>query len=249
MQLKKGEVKMGSMELKGGTRVFTADSKGVGKVSRFVLDPATHEVTHIVVQKGWLFSEDKAVPFEMVQAAEEDIVVLSENISRFRQLPPFEETHYIGASEADVSRGGSPRDMAAQPEQSGGAHHDTTVEEDISQEGARRHGTTPSYYSYPPRRFMGYPAMGTTRNIPAHTIPLNEGTEVISSDGEHVGSIESLFVASDSNKATYFVVSQGLFFKRRKLIPAPWVETVEEDQVELTVSSKQLEELPAYEPE
>ena len=186
---------MGKMELKEATRVFTSDGKEVGRINRFVLDPATNEVTHIVVQKGWLFSEDKAVPFEMVNVATEDMMVLSENIHSFNQLPPFEAIHYIRAHEADV----------------------------------------------------GWPRRETTRNIPEHTIPLKEGTDVMSSDGEHVGDIERLFVASDSNKATHFVISQGVFFKDRKLIPTHWVKSVEEDKVELAVLPKLLEDLPRYE--
>ena len=247
---------MGKMELKEGTRVFASDGKEVGRIRRFVINPATNEVTHIVVQKGWLISEDRVVPFEMVNTATEDMVVLSENTHTFKQLPPFEETHYSAAPEADVSRGGVPRHAVEQPERSDKQHHDQTVEADVSQGGAPRYGTMPSDYRYRPYRHVGDPVgvygpppMETVRNIPAYTIPLKEGTDVISSTGEHVGDIERLVVAADSNKATHFVISQGLLFKDRKLIPAHWVRTVDEDKVELAVSSKRLEGLPAYEPQ
>ena len=240
---------MGKMELKEGTRVFASDGKEVGRIRRFVINPATNEVTHIVVQKGWLISEDRVVPFEMVNTATEHTVVLSENMHTFKQLPPFEETHYSAAPEADVSRGGSPRHTVEKPERSEEPHHDQIVEADVSQGGAPRYGAVPSYYSYPPHRYVGYPLMELTRNIPEHTIPLREGTDVISFDGEHIGDIERLFVAADSNRATHFVISQGLVFKDRKLIPAHWVRTVDEDKVELAVSSKRLEDLPAYEPQ
>jgi uncharacterized protein YrrD len=214
------------VELKEGTSVVTAGGEEIGKINRFVLDPATNEVTHLVVQKGWLFAEDKVVPFELVSSATEDKVVLHEDIENLDELPPFEETHFIRAQEADVSRGGSPR-----------------------------MGRHPAYYWYPPSGYVGYPVgfygwppMETIRNIPGDTIPLKEGTDVISSDGEHVGDIERLFVETDSNKATHFVISQGLF-KDRKLIPAHWVRTVEEEKVQLVVSSEFLESLPAYEPD
>jgi uncharacterized protein YrrD len=245
---------MGRMELKEGTVVFTSGGKEVGRINRFILDPATHEVTHIVVQKGWLFSEDKVVPFEMVRSATDDKVLLSENIDSFDQLPPFEETHYIRAREADVSRGGNPRYGIQEPSHSEATHSDETVEADVSRGGSPRSRDMPAYYWYPPLGYVGYPVgfygwppIETTRNIPGHTIPLKEGTDVISSDGEHVGDIDRLFVASDSNTATHFVISQGMFFKERKLIPNHWIKGVEEHKVKLAVSSKQLEELPAYE--
>ena len=46
-----------SMELREGVGVFMSDNKQVGKINRFILDPETNEVTHVVVQKGWLLLE------------------------------------------------------------------------------------------------------------------------------------------------------------------------------------------------
>lgn len=249
---------MDNMELKEGTSVFTTGGKEVGKINRFVLDPATNEVTHIVVQKGWLFSEDKVVPFNMVDSATEDKVMLNENMESFDQLPPFEEAHYIKAREADVSRGGKPRcrmEEGSQATPLDETDREETIEADVSRGGRPRTSYNPAYYWYPPHGYIGYPVgfygwppMETVRNIPGNTIPLKEGTDVMSSDGEHVGDIERIFVEADSNKITHFVISQG-FFKDHKLIPAHWARTVEEDKVQLVVSSELLQDLPAYEAE
>jgi uncharacterized protein YrrD len=89
--------------------------------------------------------------------------------------------------------------------------------------------------------------METVRNIPEDTIPLREGTDVMSSDSEHVGDIERLLITPDTNKVTHFVISQGVFFKDRKLVPAHWVRAVEEGKVHLSVPSRLLEQLPSYE--
>ena len=216
------------MELKEGTSVFTASGEEVGRINRFVLDPATNEVTHIVVQKGWLLPEDKVVPLAMVSSATEDRVVLNENIGDFDELPPFEETHYVELTEDDTSRAERP------------PYH-----------------YAPAYYLYPPAGYIGYPAHGlgyygwppvqTVQNIPGNTIPLKEGSNVISSDDEHVGDVERLFVDPDSNRATHFLISQGVLFKEQKLVPADWVRSVEEDKVRLAVPSRLLERLPDYE--
>lgn len=215
------------MELKEGTDVMTASGEQVGKVNRFVLDPATNEVTHVVVQKGWLFPEDRVVPLAMISTATEERVELNQRIEDLDQLPPFEETHYVELNEADIP----PRGPAIY-----------------------RHA--PSYYWYPPSGYIGYPALGpgyyglppleTTRNIPADTVPLQEGADVMSSDGEHVGNVERLFVDAESNKATHFLISEGLLFKEHKLVPAHWIRSVEENQVQLTVPARLLERLPAY---
>ncbi len=215
------------MELKEGTSVFTLSGEEVGKINRFVLDPATNEVTHIVVQKGWLLPEDKVVPIAMVSTATEERVELNQKIDDPDQLPPFEETHFV-----------------------------EVTEKDISSTGPSTYRYAPAYYWYPPSGYIGYPAFGpgyygwppveTTRNIPADTIPLKEGADVISSDGEHVGDVERLFVNAESNKATHFLISEGLLFKERKLVPAHWIRSVEENKVNLAVPSRLLERLPAY---
>lgn len=222
--------KMFKVELKEGTSVFTADDKEVGKINRFILDPQMNEVTHVVVQKGWLLPEDKVVPFEMVDSATEDKVVLNEDIRDFDELPPFEETHYVRVDEEGVNN--QVRDDAA------------------------KYRTTPGYYWYPPHGFVGFPAYGlsyytwprmeTQQNIPANTVPLKEGTNVMSSDDEHVGDIERLLVDPDSNQVTHFVISKGLFFKDHKLVPANWISSATEDEVRLTVSSRVLERIPSY---
>jgi len=216
------------LELKEGTSVFTAGGEEVGKINRVILDPATNKVTHVVVQKGWLFTEDKVVQIDMIGSATEDKVLLQENAGEFDKLPAFEETHYIGLGEEDYRQGGH-------------LPHSRYV---------------PGYYWYPPSGYIGYPGYGpgfyggqpmvTTRNIPEDTIPIREGTNVMSSDDEHVGDVERIFVDSDSNQATHFVISQGLLFKDRKLVPVHWVTSVEEDQVHLSVNSRLLERLPSY---
>lgn len=218
------------VELKEGTSVYTSGGEEVGKINRFVLNPQTNEVTHIVVQRGWLLSEDKVVPIDMVRSATEDRVELNEDVQEFDELPPFEETHYVRMDEDRAS----PQGTTAYP----------------------TFRATPGYYWYPPHGYLGYPAFGlgypaqplteTQQNIPSNTVPLEESTKVKSSNGEHVGDVERLLVDTNSNKATHFVISQGLFFKDRKLVPVTWIGSVTEDEVRLTVSSKVLEQLPSY---
>ncbi len=214
-------------QIKEGASVFTSNGKEVGKINRFVLDPATNEVTHIVVQKGWLLPEDKVIPIAMIDTATDERVVLNEKIDDFDQLPPFEETHYVELTDTDRNS-----------------------------TGPATYRYAPAYYWYPSSLNVGYPGFGmtpygwppveVTRNIPADTIPLKEGSNVISSDGKHVGDVERLFVNVETNKAIHFLISQGLLFKDRKLVPAHWIKSVEENKVHLSVPSSLLERLPSY---
>ena len=216
------------MELREGVGVFTPAGDEVGRVNRFVLDPVTNEVTHIVVQKGWLLPEDKVLPFKMVSTATDERVMLSEEFGDFDKLPPFEETQFVRAADEEP---GDPM-PGADP----------------------IYRYAPSYYWYPAPGFPGpgvghyfWPRGETKRNIPEDTVPLKEGANVVSSDGKHIGDVERLFLEGGSNQVTHFLISQGVLFKDRKLVPARWMRSVEEDTVHLVVSSQLLERLPSYE--
>ena len=219
------------MELREGVGVFMSDGKQAGKIKRFVLDPATNEITHIVVQKGWLSPDEKVVPMQMVRSIADDKVILNEDVGDFDRLPSFEEKYFVAVDE--------------------GAHRSDYPTYEIF----------PAYYSYPPQGYGGYggypaTALGvyfwqpveTKRNIPEDAVSLKEGANIISSNGEHVGDIERLFVETDTNKVTHFVITQGILFKERKIVPVQWVKSVGEDKVYLLVSSQLLERLPPYEP-
>src|SRR5215216_1803410 len=142
------------MELKEGMGVFTPGGEEVGRVNRFILDPATNEVTHIVIEKGWLLPEDKVVPFDMVTSATGEKVVLSEEIGDFDALPPFEETHFVRATDHD------PNDPSPTP--------------------ATEYPYTPAYYWYPAQSDLAFPGVGLApyawpsdekkRNIPEDTV-------------------------------------------------------------------------------
>jgi hypothetical protein len=174
----------------------------------------------------------------MIRSATEDKLVLNEEADNFDELPPFEESHYIQPQAADLAPG-EQRNRVGQG--------------DIGRPIAPGPAFAPAYYWYPPYGYLGnpvgyygWPPMVTQRNIPEDTIPLKEGTDVMSSDDKHVGDVERLFIESGSNKVTHFVISQGLLFKDRKLVPAHWVRSVDEDKVHLVVASELLERLPSY---
>ncbi len=217
------------MEFKQGTKVYTYDGKDVGSVDRVVLNPKTKEVTHIVVRKGFLFSEDKIVPLSLVASATDESVKLRQDAGKLNDLPPFEETHYVGLNEEETRTAAYPAGLAA-----------------------------PFYWYAPTGGWMGYPDYGdsyaypppypseTTQNIPDNTVALREGADVISADGKHVGSVKRIFTKSGSDRATHFLISEGLFFKEQKLVPIGWISDVQEDEVHLNVGAKLLNEVPEF---
>ncbi len=217
------------MQLKEGAAVVTADGKDVGTVDRVVLDPGSKKVTHLVVRQGFLFTEDKILPIDLVAQGDEDRVILRVEGDDLGELPPFEETHYIQAGEERVS-----------------APYPTPYVMPVywyPPVGTTRWGYPyPDYPGYTGTTLPSY-AVEVEQNIPEGTVALAEGARVYSADGEHVGAVERVFFDPDSHKATHFMISEGLLFKERKLVPVAWTRSIGEDEVYLVVGSRLLDRL------
>jgi uncharacterized protein YrrD len=215
------------VQFREGTNVFTSEGQKVGEVDRVVIDPETKEVTHVVVQKGFLLTTDKVVPVSLIGAATEDRVTLREDAGDLEALPEFEVKYYVPIGEAEMHRKLEP-------------------------------GYVPSFYLYPPAGVSwwntpgGYPippyVVETERHVPEGTVPLREGAEVVSIDGDHVGDVEAVLTDPEEDRATHLLISQGLLLKENKLVPTTWVSTVLEDEVHLMVGSDLLKRLAEYNP-
>ncbi len=220
------------MEFKSNALVVTADGQDVGRVDRLVLNPQTRRITHIVVRQGFLLTEDKLIPVGMVASTNEDHVMLKATADRLGELEPFEETHYAPLTPEEQALAGY----------SGSAY-------------------PPPLYYYPPALLSGfaYPAdlfdpvpvtqakeAGTERNTPPGTIALQEGARVLGVNEEEVGAVERVISDDHTRRITHLVLSQGLIFKQRKLIPITWVQIIHEDVVRLNVSTHMIDNLPEY---
>ena len=212
------------MRLVKGADVYSSQGERLGTLNRVIIDPNSREVTHIVIEKGLLFTTNKVVSIDRVNKENEDRIVLTPVAQDLEQLDDFEESHYVNLDDTDYP--GS--------------------------------DVTTSFW-YPPVDYawwrsgvsLGTPpmpvyAVRTTQNIPEGTVALEEGAQVVSADNKDVGNIEQLVVDSQDNRITHFVVSAGLLFKERKLIPVTWISTIGEQKVRLSVNAGTLERLPDY---
>jgi uncharacterized protein YrrD len=228
------------MQFRDGADVLTATGEKIGRVDRVVLDPRTKEVTHLVVRKGLLLTTDKVLPVAMVSQATDEAVTLNRNVSDPKELPDFEETHYVNVDEYEWNRrravGSAPGRAAAQSYVPAMYWYPPTG---VMAPGLAAAATVP-YYEMPAAQAE------TTQNIPGNTVALKEGADVVSADGEKVGSVERVFADSGSNRATHLLVSQGVLFQKHKPVPTTWIEEVTEDEVRLAVSADLLKGLREY---
>jgi sporulation protein YlmC with PRC-barrel domain len=225
------------VQFKNGTNVYTANGEKAGEIQRVVVDPAQGSVSHIVVRKGFLFTEDRVIPIDLIDRQDEDKIHLKIGEERLEELPEFIETNFV-ALEDDVT----------------GIHQ------------SQRASAASQLYWYPPAGMtpmsygMGYQGythpmgMGSDpyqvredKNIPEGTVALKEGANVIDKDGESVGEVSQLLTEPEENQVTHLVITKGLFNQEKKLIPANWISRVKEDTVQLHVNNKIVEKLKDYE--
>ncbi len=185
-------------------------------------------MTRLVVEKGFLFTEDKVLPISLVGPATEDRVTLREDADDLEKLPDFQAAHYVRA-DRETQR--------------------TSVSE---------HQAPPVYWYPPigfwqeAGGYLGYfgpdYVVKTEKNIPEYTVALEEGAKVIASDGEHVGDIERIFTDPNADRATHLLISEGLLLKQKTLVPTKWISIIMKDAVHLSVDSDLVESLPEYQP-
>ena len=215
------------MLFKKGVDVFSSDNEKIGTLDRVVMDPKTKEVTHIIVREGFLFTEDKVVPMDLVGSVTDERISLQGSKEHLDELPEYEETHYI------------PRDA--------------TVDDDMStlywNPPVYAGGGYSGYGQYPVIYPQSLYIRRTEKNIPEGMVALAEGAKVLAEDGEQVGNIETLITDPKDERVTHLVISSGLLMKERKIIPSHWLGTVAEDEVHLAVDSRLLERLPEYRPD
>jgi sporulation protein YlmC with PRC-barrel domain len=207
------------MQFRPNARVYTLDGKNVGRVDRVVLDSRTRDVIHLVVRKGFLFSEAKVVPMGLIVAATDKGVTLWGDVSDFETLPLFEDTPALQASDCLL-----PTEPVAVPPlyfypPSGGA---------------------------PSIAVADAPTLSvveTSQSIPEGTVALKEGAKVIAHDGKCIGTVEQILVDPHLDRATDLVIAQGLLVKEKRRVPVTWMSEVKEDEVHLAVASQAIDEL------
>jgi uncharacterized protein YrrD len=214
------------MHFKENAEVLTPLGEKVGRLERVVVDPGSGQVTHLVVKKGVLFTEDKVVPLNEVEVTTAKQVVLKSSADDPDRFPKFEETHYIpeGSSEDFRNREAQRARRVI--------WYQTQVNTPFWATGSRAAPLKPLYIKR------------TRRNIPKGSIPLDEGASVLDVSENEVGRVEEIFAEPQDQQVTHILISKGILAKKKRLIPIAWVKDIFEDSIRLTVKKEFIESLP-----
>lgn len=80
----------GRVAIEEGAQVVSEDKKHIGNVEQVIADSETHNVSHVVVGKGFLLKEHKLVPANWVRDVKDEKVYLSVEARLFEHLPDYE---------------------------------------------------------------------------------------------------------------------------------------------------------------
>jgi sporulation protein YlmC with PRC-barrel domain len=202
------------LEITKDTDVYTADGEHVGSVDRIVIDPLSRQLTHLVVRKGILFTEDKLIWFEDISTATPERINLRQDVE-VDDLPPFERQYYVPMHEAD--RRGSPE--AKLPAFA------ATWYGPLGIEGPTRQDPLVAVQE---------------RNIPDRLTALEAGLPVFSSDHEIVGRLRRV-TADDAGMPTEIVLEPSGLSPDRRSVPIAWVKDITEEAIALAATARQVE--------
>jgi uncharacterized protein YrrD len=240
------------MELKHGANVYTAEDTHVGSIERVVMNPHTQEITHVIVEKGILFTTEKVLPVSLIASASEERVELREDAGKLEKLSDFKEKEFVPLAEEDAAQAYPGSDLATPVYWNpvvgtawwvGSAYVDqpgTVAKERAKAEKGEAADSVVAKTEEPMLEKTEY-------NTPDQSVAIKEGASVYSSDGEHVGDVAEVLTDAQSNRATHFVIAQGVIFKEEKLIPTYWLDVVMPEEIRLLVGTRTLQQLPPYE--
>lgn len=208
------------LQFQKNAKVVDIQGKSIGRLVRVVLKPDDKKVTDIVIRTGSLLNkQEKVIPVELVDRTTRDQIVLRGLAKDLGDMSSFEEEHLVQTDQKEVEPPLSPE------------------------------FTTATIYGYalaapiPPDEADEKYATETGQNIPEGAVAMKEGAKIISAEGEQVGNLERVLAEAPTEQVTHLLISSGIVTKEKKLIPVNWVKVFDEDEVQLRVTKKSVEEL------
>jgi len=210
-----------ALEFTEGMTVKTADGDTVGHINRIVVDPLNGNISHVIVEKGFLFTEDRIIPVDMFLVTDDD-VRLNASVKELEDFPLYEEDYYV------TSHGYQEKpylDWSMRPL----FYYPPVGREQVT----HPNGPRPEGY------------VKSTPDVEEDKIVISEGTQVLSLDDDHLGDVEKV-ITNDQRQITHFVISKGIIFTSERLIPIGWVRQITDGLIRLHVPNETVENLPEY---
>jgi osmotically-inducible protein OsmY/sporulation protein YlmC with PRC-barrel domain len=202
-----------------GAPVFAVDGL-TGRLRAVVVDPHSRQVTHLVIHRGFLQTEDRIVPVELVAHATPEGISLYLTSQEVTCQPPYQEERFVSP----------PPDWEPLPGYSA---------TDVRFWGSPYSGVTPP--------ILPVVAYTIRHGTPEREIVLERGTEVRARD-DVMGQIDHLLLDPARQELTHLVVCPGDQPQQRVIVPFGWVEDLGDGYVLLKCAREDLRQLQWYTP-
>ena len=212
-----------TIEIELGARLRSAQGDDLVVVRQFVVSPSTSDITHVIIEKGVFFPEDRVVPVDTMSHVEGGQVVLKADIDP-SALPRFTPGDYAPVEDTGRMAPAGTAIAWRYPTSLGAAF--------------------PAYpvYPIPPVDIAEAPVQHslTRAQLPPGEV-IDAKTPVVSIEGEDIGKVAEVEI-DDQGHLSHLVVDLGLLNGER-VLPAHWVESIGSDAVRLAVATDALESL------
>lgn len=199
-----------------------------GKVTRVVVDPVAHVVTHLVVTPNPGGGPDRLVPLDRVEA-EHGQVHLRLSLAEFEALDPAVETEFLPGTRRHVDY--TPEQTLLWPYYGLGGMLGA-LGPGAAGGGMIEHGEPPHVVRH--------------ESIPVGEVAVRRGEAVYATDGQ-VGRVKGLVIDPKSHGVTHVLLQEGHLWGRRQVaIPIQKVTHVG-DTVQVSLTRAEIEQLPPVE--
>ncbi|HZP83364.1 MAG TPA: PRC-barrel domain-containing protein [Chthonomonadaceae bacterium] len=220
------------MQVELGARVYSRDDREIGVIKNLILDPESEQVKTVVIEKGLLRHDDIEAPLEAVLVEAPNRARLTYTAEETQRLPRFDAARYTQAPAEQATRlPGFPTAGLLTPSLYMASLPPTGIYPDIATilpEGAVETDN-------PERAEI-------LRELDRQNAVIAAGSDVISQEGEKVGTVQSVTFDTQTGQPTALVVSRGLLFTEHVELPARAIVSVDDDTVYLNLTKAQLQQ-------
>jgi osmotically-inducible protein OsmY/sporulation protein YlmC with PRC-barrel domain len=217
-------------EFKIGTPVLTRDGEA-GRLKFLVIDSEEEEITGLVVERGQLLRKDIVVPASWVERADEQAVVLDASVPELETLPEYREVEYRAPDP-------SARPIAGHP----------PAETRIwlgPYPGLQVPVHSGSYLTERPWvLYSGRLGIGDDEVL------VRRGQPIYDNSGRRVATLDHVLADDETHRIQRLVIHRGHWLQRGEdlIVPADAVSYITDQDIHLTLSREDLDQLPRYQP-
>lgn len=214
------------MEFRLGTRVLAADGQDAGAIDTLILDPNSGDVKAVILRRGTVFTNDIEIPRTELTVDESGKLRLACDAAHLDNLPRFDEGAY------------APPPPGYVPPLYPGGYPTAGVLWPIAGWPAA-YGPVPTTGARPSSADREMDAMIRRHDLESAVI--DEGSDVISQDGEKVGEVHSISFDPQTGRPLEFVIRRGFLLKEDLPLHADAIASADDGVIRLKLDRHQIE--------